>query len=276
MTVVDAPLARPAPMISRLAPAAPAAASLAAVLALWWLATDGLGLVGEDLFASPVAVLERLASFIDEPFAGQTLAGHVLASLERWGLGVGAAVAAGVMLGVAMAVWRDVDAAVSPIFEAVRYIPPLAWVPIAILWFGTSVKAQALVVFVAALPPCVINGYDAIRQLDPVLSKAARTVGAGPLREVVSVAIPTGLPTILAGVSIAVGNGWMALIGAELVGARSGLGFMILRGQENAAPDAILAAMVVIAVIGAAMSALMAVAAGRLVRWRRREGGRNG
>jgi ABC-type nitrate/sulfonate/bicarbonate transport system permease component len=242
-------------------------ASLALLVAVWWLITDGTGLVDPSQFASPSAVAARLADFVVTPFAGETLAGHVAASLQRWGLGLAAAVLLGVPLGMLMAEQPDVDAAVTPVFEALRFIPPLAWVPLAILWLGASVTAQALVVFVAAFPPCLLNAHRAMRGVDPVLRRAARTMGASRWREVFWVAVPTGLPTVLAGISIAMTNGWMALIGAELVGARSGLGFMILRGQSNAAPDAIVAAMVVIGLLGAAMTLLMGLASRRALRW---------
>ncbi|TDE00210.1 ABC transporter permease [Jiangella asiatica] len=242
-------------------------ASLTILVVLWWLVTDGIGLVGADMFASPGSVADRLAELVTTPFAGETLTGHVSASLQRWVLGLAAAVLLGVPLGMLMAEQADVDAAVTPVFEALRFIPPLAWVPLAILWLGASVTAQALVVFVAAFPPCLLNAHRAVRGIDPVLRRAARTLGAGRWREVVWVAVPTGLPTVLAGVAIAMTNGWMALIGAELVGARSGLGFMILRGQSNAAPDIIVAAMVVIGIIGAAMTALMGLATRRVLRW---------
>lgn len=245
---------------------------VAVLLVLWWLATDGLGLVEPSLFASPVAVAGRLGSLAVEPFAGETLLGHLAASLQRWAYGVAVAALVGVPLGVAMASHDDVDAAVTPVFETVRYVPPLAWVPIAILWFGTTTTAQALVVFVAAFPPCVLNAHRAVSSLDPILRHAARTMGASRLRELAWVAVPTGLPTILAGISIAVGNGWMALVGAELVGARSGLGFVILRGQANRAPDTILAAMVVIGLVGAAATLLMQLLSARAVRWRTQHG----
>lgn len=245
--------------------------SLALLVAVWWLVTDGTGLVDASLFAAPDDVATRLADFVAAPFAGETLAGHVAASLQRWGLGLVAAVLLGVPLGVLMAEHADIDAAVTPVFEALRFIPPLAWVPMAILWLGASVTAQAFVVFVAAFPPCLLNAHRAMRGVDPVLRRAARTLGAGRRREVLSVALPTGLPTVLAGVAIAMTNGWMALIGAELVAARSGLGFMILRGQANAAPDAIVAAMIVIGAIGAVIAAAMALATKKTLRWQRTE-----
>jgi ABC-type nitrate/sulfonate/bicarbonate transport system permease component len=243
--------------------------SVGGFLALWWLLTSVLGLGDETTAASPLEVLATLGALAVEPFAGHTLGGHVAASLWRWTLGVGAGVAVGVPLGVLMAWSEEVDAAVGPAFDMLRNIPPLAWIPLAIVWFGTDTTSQALLVFVGALPPSLLNAYRAIKGIDPRLLAAARTVGARPWHQLVEVALPTGLPAILAGMRIAFGNGWMALVGAELVGAPSGLGFLIVRGQENLTPAVIIAGMVVIGIMGLALDAALRVATRPLLRWRR-------
>ena len=139
-----------------------------------------------------------------------------------------------------------------PVFELLRYIPPFAWVPIAVLWFGASTTTQALVVFIAAFPACVINTQLGVSQVDPILRRAARTLGAGSLRRrCARVVLPVAAPTTFTGLRIAFSNGWMALVGAELVVGKQGLGFLISQGQINDSVATILVGIITIGVLGA-------------------------
>src|SRR6185369_7070039 len=131
-----------------------------------------------------------------------------------------------------------------------RYIPPFAWVPIAVLWFGASTMTQALVVFIAAFPACVINAQLGIEQVDPILLRAGRMLGAGSLRSLVRIALPVAAPAIFTGMRIAFSNGWMALVGAELVVGKQGLGFLISQGQINDSASTILVGMITIGALG--------------------------
>lgn len=245
------------------------ALSVIAFIGVWWLMTDGTELIGSNLLASPWTVARTIVDLTIHPFAGYTLPEHVAASMERWGFGYAAAVLLGVPIGAIFAWYADARSAVSPIFETLRYIPPFAWIPIAILWFGPSLTAQALVVFIAAFPPCVINTHRGLSTIDPVLFQAAKTVGSGRLATLLHVAVPTGTPAIASGLRIAVSNGWMALIGAELIAAPSGLGFLISRGRWNGAPEIIMSGMVMIGVVGVLMDIIIILLMKPLLRWRK-------
>lgn len=244
------------------------ALSVAALLAGWWFATDILGLGNSATLSSPMEVVRTGARLLHEPFAGATLGGHLRDSLGRWAAGIGLAIALGVPLGLLMGWNRTVNALVAPLFEPFRNVPPLAWIPLMIVWFGTSTLSQVALVFIGAFPPCVLNAYRAIRVVDPVQLAAASTLGAGAWSKAVEVALPAGLPTIIAGLRIAFGNGWMALIGAELIGASTGLGFLIIRGQENLSAAIIIVGMVTIGVTGLVLDVLLAALARRALPWR--------
>jgi ABC-type nitrate/sulfonate/bicarbonate transport system permease component len=242
--------------------------SVGSFILLWWFLVDVVRLGSPTTIASPVDVTARFFDLMRVRFAGLTLPGHLGASIYRWGIGVGFAVLIGVPLGIFMAWYKSLDAAVSPIFEVLRNIPPLAWIPLAILWFGTGLVSQSAMVFVGAFPPCVINSYRAVQSIDPMLFWAARTLGARPLRQLLEIALPTGLPTILAGIQIAFGNGWMALVGAELVAAPSGIGYLIIRGQENLQPDVIFVGMITIGMMGLLLDGLLRIVGDSIIRWR--------
>src|SRR6185369_10196942 len=148
-----------------------------------------------------------------------------------------------------------------------RYIPPFAWVPIAVLWFGASTMTQALVVFIAAFPACVINAALGVSQVDPILLRAGRMLGAGSLRSLLRIALPVAAPAIFTGVRIAFSNGWMALVGAELVVGKQGLGFLISQGQINDSATTIIVGMVAIGLTGALLDAAMQRSQRRLLPW---------
>jgi ABC-type nitrate/sulfonate/bicarbonate transport system permease component len=268
MTAIAAPIARHP---RRFAPAASlvyGAAAIGALLALWIAATAIPGIVSPKVLPSPIAVVERFATLCVETFSGSTLTGHALASLGRWLLGVAAAVALGVPLGVLLAWLPPFRPAVTPVFELVRYIPPFAWVPIAVLWFGASTTTQALIVFIAAFPACVINAQLGLAQVDPILLRAAKTLGAGASTTLARVVLPVAAPAIFTGVRIAFSNGWMALVGAELVVGKQGLGFLISQGQINDSVSTILVGMIAIGALGALIDVVLQRLQRRLLPWR--------
>ncbi|MFD4405236.1 ABC transporter permease [Nocardia sp. NPDC058499] len=244
-----------------------ASSGVVTVLALWWLAVAVFGLDANRTLASPLEVAQRLADLLVTPLAGHTLIGHAAVSIARWGVGFAVAAVLGVVVGYVFAWYPLVRAVLLPVFEVLRYIAPFAWIPLAILWLQPGLAAQAFVVFVAVFPACVLNAEASVRRIDPGLVRAAAVLGGGTYRTLTSIAIPTGAPLTIAGLQIGVGNGWMALMGAELIVGHSGLGFVILSGQQSSDPALIIAGMVAIGVLGAAMGQVLQVATRPFTRW---------
>lgn len=219
----------------------------------WWLVTWILS-VDPVFLPPPTDVFSRLLKMATVSMGDGTLVVHIIGSLRRFFTGFALAVVIGIPLGFAMGYFKPINKLVTPIFEAIRPIPPIAWAPFAILWFGLNVGAQAFVILLAAMPPIIINAQLAIRMTDRRLIDAARVFGASPLRVLVEVALPSSVPLIFTGLRIGVANGWMALIAAELVagdGSSTGLGYLILQGQRTLNADLSIAAMIVIGIIGA-------------------------
>jgi len=231
----------------------------------WWAITWVLS-INPTFLPPPTTVFERLVTMATESMGDGTLIVHILGSLKRFATGFALAVIIGIPLGFAMGYFRPIDKLVTPVFEAIRPIPPIAWAPFAILWFGLNVGAQAFVILLAAMPPIIINAQLAIRMTDKGLIDAARVFGASPLRVLVEVALPSSIPLVFTGLRIGVANGWMALIAAELVagdGSSTGLGYLILQGQRTLNADLSIAAMIAIGIIGA----LLDVSLNRLNRY---------
>lgn len=244
------------------------AAALLAIMAGWTLLTTIPGLVPGRLLPSPLEVLERFGTLVTEPFSGSTLEGHASASLERWLIGVGAALAVGIPVGIVLAWLPPVRAAITPTFELLRYIPPFAWVPIAVLWLGATTLSQALIVFIAAFPACVINTQLGVSQVDRILLYAARALGASAATSLRRVALPSAVPSIFTGVRIAFSNGWMALVGAELIVGKRGLGYLISQGQQNDSVATIIVGMATIGAIGALIDVALQKLQRALLPWK--------
>lgn len=222
-------------------------------LALWALAVLAFK-ISPDFLPLPWDVAGRMLKLSWDPVGDGTLWLHLGSSLMRFFAGFLIAAAIGIPLGMLMARVRVLDRLVRPVFELVRPIPPIAWAPFAILWFGASLGSQAFVICVSALPPMLINAYRGVSLVDERLIAAARTLGAGTWRVLWEVALPASLPMVVAGLRIGLATGWMALIAAEIVagdGASSGLGFLILVGQRTLQADLTIGAMVVIGLAGA-------------------------
>lgn len=226
------------------------ALGLGTFIGIWVVATVG-GLVSPQFLPSPGALLARIAELAQQPYAGSLLQQHLLASLEKFGISFVLAVVIGVPLGLMMGRIRLLDWFVSPLFETLRFVPPIAWVPFSILWFGTGFLAPTLVIFAGAFSPCVINAYRGARQIDPPIIEAAQTLGAKGWRMIKDVVLPGALPHIVAGLRVSAGFGWQSLIGAELIVGATGLGYLIIQGESNIEPAVVVAGMITIGIVGA-------------------------
>jgi ABC-type nitrate/sulfonate/bicarbonate transport system permease component len=245
------------------------ASSVVALFVVWFIAAVLTNRHHPGLVPTPMDVARTVVNLTAHPFGGHTLPMHALSSLGRWGLGFVFAAILGVPLGILFGAVPLVREAVSPIFEYLRYIPPFAWIPPAVLWLGSGQTSQALIVFIAAFPAIVISTQVGAAGVDPLLVRASRTLGAGVIRRLTQVITPVALPGILAGLRVAASNGWMALIAAELIGGRVGVGFLIAQGQDNGEINVVMAGMVAIAVTAAILDLIVIALSKRLTRWRK-------
>ena len=222
-----------------------------------WQAGGMSGWVPERYLPGPLTVARTIVELSTQPYSGATLWGHLASSLVRFGTGFALAAAIGIPLGLLMGWYRWLDDVVSPFFEALRFIAPIAWVPFAGLWFGTGIGGPTLVIFSGAFPPCLINAYRGAKYVDRRLVEAARTLGAGGPRIVAEVLLPASLPAIVAGLRVSAGIGWQSLIGAELIVVASGVGYMMVQGQLNVLTPVVMAGMVAIGIVGVVIDVVL-------------------
>lgn len=239
----------------------------AAFFGIWYLAAV-LQLAPPKFLPMPHQVLATLVRLCQEPFAGYTLPQHMLSSLQRYAMGFGLAALVGVPLGLLMGRFRLLDDIVSPLFDGIRFIAPVAWVPFAALWFGTGVGGPTLIIFVGAFPPCLINAYRGARAVDIKYLEAASMLGISSAKTITEVLFPAAIPSIIAGLRIGAGLGWLSLVGAELIVASSGMGYMIVKGQSAVATDIVMAGMVAIGAIGVVIDILIRKLEARLLKHR--------
>lgn len=241
--------------------------SLLALLVAWQLVT-ATGAIGPNRLPSPAAVLDAVSQISTDGYAGGTLAMQAWYSTRLVLMGFAAAVLVALPLGLAMGVSRRVEALVNPVFMLLRPIPPLAWIPLAIVWLGLGDAAKVLVIWFAAFVPTVINTVTGVREVDRALIAAARVHGAGPLRLLLEVIIPGALPMIFTGLRLSMQASWTTLVAAELVGAFFGLGRVLDAAYRDIFPAMIVVAMVAVGLLGAATTQGMALAERRLTPWR--------
>jgi len=245
------------------------AAGFIAFFAIWWVVAAS-GLVSPQFLPTPLAVVEQFAGLTQSPFVGYTLQQHLASSFGRFALGFGLAVAIGIPLGLLMGWYRGLDDVITPLFDALRFVAPIAWVPFAALWFGTGIGGPVLVIFTGAFPPCVVNAYRGARFVEPRYVEAARTLGAGPFRMITEVLLPASVPSIVAGLRISAGLGWQSLVGAELIVASSGIGYLLVKGQANISTSIVMSGMIAIGLVGFAIDALLRMIERRIQRRRGR------
>ena len=174
------------------------------------------------LMPAPTSIAKTAAAMI----ASGELLYNLLASLRREATAFLFAVTA-IPLGMAMGWWRVVYNQVNPVMEILRPIPPLAWIPLSILWFGLGDEQNEFIIFLGMFFPILVNTIVGVKNIEPNLVRAARSLGAPERKVLWRIVLQGALPQIITGVRIGLGVGWMALVAAELVGANSGLGFLI-------------------------------------------------
>jgi NitT/TauT family transport system permease protein len=241
----------------------PALLVIAAIVALWWLVVVQSGSV---IFPTPLQV----AAGTIELARDGTLWEHIAASLLRVATGFLLALLFALPLGLWMG---RVDAAyrtLNPVFQIMRPISPIAWIPIAILWFGVGDLAPVFLIFLASVFPMIVQTAAGVHAIEGRYLRAAENFGVSRARLFRQVIVPAVLPEVLTGMRIGLGVAWLVVVAAEMIVRRSGLGYLIMDARNAGNRyDLVVAAMIIIGLIGLGLDALMRRLEGlKGVRWR--------
>lgn len=243
------------------------AAAVAAVLAAWYGLTTLTQAVSPGRFPSPQDVYQAARQITQAGYAGGKLAAHVVQSSKLVLMGFAVAASIGVPMGLAMGWSRRAEALINPAFLLIRPIPPLAWIPLAILWLGLGDSAKVFVIWFAAFVPSVINSYTGVRAVDPTLIAAARVHGASEWQVLREVVLPGALPLVFTGLRLSLQASWTTVVAAELVGAFTGLGHVLTTAARDIYPGMILFAMAWVGLLGAAMTKALGIVERAALPW---------
>lgn len=209
-----------------------------------------------NLLATPEMVFERAMRMFERPIGKLNLFGHIWVSLKRIFFGLSLSIVLGISLGLAMGVSKFAKATFGTIYDLLKPIPPLAWVPMITVWFGIGELSKIILVIRGGFNPLTENTYTGVRFADQNLIDVGRAAKATNFQLFSWIILPAALPQIIAGFKNALTGCFMVVLAAEMMGAQAGLGFLITRGIMAVDPAIILIGMICIGVVGALLSAL--------------------
>lgn len=226
------------------------------------------GAVPANLLPAPSQVLQTIGWL-----ATHGLAGHVVSSTMRVLLGFAAGGALGVLLGAMVALSRRTEAVLDPTLQALRAIPSLAWVPLLLLWFGIDETPKLVLIAIGAFFPIYMGAVSGIGGVDRKLVEVGRLYRLSRLSMVRRVLLPAAMPSLMTGLRNGLGVAWMFMVAAELIAASRGLGYLLSDGRETSRADIVLAAIVLLAILGKISDGMMQRLERHLLRWRDNYGG---
>ncbi|MDX3974432.1 ABC transporter permease subunit [Shinella sp.] len=237
-----------------------------AIIGLWGLAS-AYALVSPVFLPSPRQVVIALYNLVVTGFVDSTLAEHVGASLYRIFGALIASILIGIPAGIAIGTSRLGRGILDPIVEFLRPLPPLAYLPLVIIWVGIGEASKITVIALSMLPSIILSTSAGVRGVSKDHVNAARSLGASKRQVLTEVVLPSAVPSILTGIRIALGAGWTTLVAAELVAATSGIGFMIQSAAQFLVTDIVIAGIIVIALIAILLEFIARLIERRLVPW---------
>lgn len=221
----------------------------------------------KNTFPDPVSVFRMLFTSFVKPIGTYTMWGHIMWSLYRVMVGFTLASVTGIIVGIAMGSSKIAEAIIKPIFEFLRPIPPIAWIPLAILWFGIDEASKYFIIWLGAFINVTLNSYVGASRTDETLIGAARMLGAGKRKVFTRVILPASMPQIFAGLQVAMSSCWMAVLVAEMVRSNEGVGWIIIRGTDTGNTAQIIVGMITIGVIGFILTTVMSWIERKVCSW---------
>ena len=240
------------------------------LLILWQIASSSEVLPSNKI-PSPIQIvigIKELAFHGLPP--GNSLFLHCFESLLRVSSGFILALVIAVPLGIVVGWFPLLRNMLTPVIETIRPIPPLAWIPLAILWFGIGFQSAAFIIFLGCFFPILLSTISGVLSVEKRLIEAAKTLGATEQKIILQVLIPGATPSIFTGTRIGIGIGWMTLVAAEFTGVKSGygLGYMIMVARDIQRPDFVIAGMATIGLLGYLLDVGVRRLEARVLRWR--------
>jgi len=226
--------------------------SIAALLGIWQLAVLS-GRYESSLLPSPAKVIEGMTELIEDG----TLLTHFKVSLTRFFIGYLAAIIAGITLGLLLGWNKSVWSFIEPIVQVLRPVSPIAWFPFIVLWFGIGDTPAIVIIFIAGFFPILLSTVSGVGNVDAIYLKVANNFGIRQPQLLFKIILPAAFPLIANGLHLALGSAWVFLVAGEMVGAQSGLGYLIIDARNSLRSDLVLAGIIVIGALGLLLDRLI-------------------
>lgn len=254
-------------LVGKLRAASTTIAVLVVAFAAWWIVC-AMAVFPAYALPSPQAVGQAFVTLQRSGFAGQSLTESMGASLFRLASGFLVAAAVGIPLGIAMARVKWLYRAVDPFVEFLRPVPPLAYIPLLVVWFGIGETPKVVLIAAGTLPIIIINSMSGVRSTPPVRLRVAQCLGANRWQMFRHVVLPSALPEIFTGLRVANGVAWTCLVAAELIAAQSGLGWMVQSAGQALRVEIVIAGIILIGLFGYATELVIRFFEKLLVPWK--------
>ncbi len=237
------------------------------VLVLAWIIFSAS--TGGVIFPGPASVVGRIIRTFEIPIAGMTIIGHTLISLKRVLIGLLVSSVSGIIIGILVGSNRCLKATIGSFLEIFRPIPPIAWIPIMIMWFGIGELPKVLLIVLGSFFPVMLNTASGISLVSKINLDVGQIFGGSRLSILKEIILPTALPAVFSGIRTSVSCGWTVVLAAEMMGAQQGLGLLVMKGWGINDMALVLGAVIIIALIGAMFSYLLKKAERLLMPWNR-------
>ena len=216
------------------------------IIVVWYILTEGLGLIPYYILPSPVHVFNAAVKLI----ANGKLIDHTISTLTKVFSGIILASIVAIPLGIILGWYETLDEFCSLVISILRPIPPIAWIPFSILWFGIGLSSAVFVIFIGCVFSVLVYTIDGVKRTDKVLIEAAHTLGANNWDILYKVVLPSAFPYIVSGLKVGVSIALMCTVSAEMIASSKGLGYMILTASQLFDPGTMVVGMVIIGIIG--------------------------
>lgn len=239
------------------------ALSIACLICLWIAVSSKR----PDLFPTPVQTWDRFILTFEKPIMRISFIGHILVSLRRVLSSLIFSWVIGILFGILIGWSKTGRALFGSVFNMLRPIPPLAWIPLITIWFGIGEFPKMLIIFIGSVVPVIVNTQAGMSHIEQLYLDVGIAFHANKRQLLYEVAFPSALPTILAGVKTSISTGWMVVLAAEMLGAKSGIGFLITRGMDSGDTPLVLVSMIAIGIVGALLAVAIAYVERMICPW---------
>ena len=232
------------------------------VLAVWTI-LEKRGSLNTVIMPAPSKILSTFISLVKSGQLWKNLTISLLRVLKGYLL----AASLGVILGILIGLFRNLNRLTDLLIQIIKPIPPIAWIPLVILWFGIGEEGKVFLIFLGGFFTILINVVDGIRQTDRKLIEVSQAMETPFLKHIFLLVIPHSAPNIFTGLRVGLSSCWMCVVAAELVSSTTGLGYMIMNARQFGQTDVVIVGMLTIGVLGKVMDSLLKVVEKAVIRW---------